>query len=185
MVRWSREPRRTSSRCERLAVSLSRFRVACVCVIYQDDTPVQPLCQDNSEHFFEKCLGPPNSHLAPWASGQDEHQECSHGLPPTWQRLVGGSGVMRRSPSCAGCAPCRGPRRIFGSTLHELCLNGHENRPVRLSILRREVASTSFGTGTPQGTDPRPFFHSPLAQGIGSIPIRSFTADRILCFQPR
>src|ERR1035441_10739935 len=45
------------------------------------------------------------------------YRECSQGLPPTWQQLVRGSGVIRRSPSCARRAPCRGPLHILDRTL--------------------------------------------------------------------
>ena len=52
MVRWSSEPRRTPLAEESWAASLSRFRMACSRVIYNDDT----YSAKTSQYIFQtKC----------------------------------------------------------------------------------------------------------------------------------
>jgi hypothetical protein len=48
---------RAQAELEMLAASLSRFRVACLCVIYIG-AKFRMIRQDHSEHFFEKCSAP-------------------------------------------------------------------------------------------------------------------------------
>jgi hypothetical protein len=54
VVRWSKEPRRTSAGEESWAASLSRLRMACFRVIDNDDTTTK----GSSQYIFlKKCFG--------------------------------------------------------------------------------------------------------------------------------